>query len=123
MGAHRTTNKTEQRTAPFYRFSGGNRLSLATRMYAAFLARARARPQATSALDRKSEMEVQAALQRVMMGRTVVAVAHRLVTIRHGDAGPLRRMVLVLNFILFLQAPLILLRFFWHGFGGVRVRI
>ncbi|XP_057463843.1 ABC transporter B family member 15-like isoform X1 [Actinidia eriantha] len=41
--------------------------------------------EATSALDSKSEMVVQDALQRVMVGRTSVVVAHRLSTIQHCD--------------------------------------
>lgn len=41
--------------------------------------------EATSALDRDSEREVQMALDRLMQGRTVIAVAHRLQTIEHFD--------------------------------------
>ncbi|WP_424137510.1 ABC transporter ATP-binding protein [Roseomonas chloroacetimidivorans] len=41
--------------------------------------------EATSALDSESEMAVQAALERLMRGRTVIAVAHRLGTLRHFD--------------------------------------
>eukprot|EP00475_Leptophrys_vorax_P021223 TRINITY_DN2894_c1_g2_i1.p1 TRINITY_DN2894_c1_g2~~TRINITY_DN2894_c1_g2_i1.p1 ORF type:complete len:437 (-),score=7.35 TRINITY_DN2894_c1_g2_i1:34-1266(-) len=41
--------------------------------------------EATSALDAESEGVVQAALQRVMVGRTTVVVAHRLSTIRSAD--------------------------------------
>jgi ABC-type methionine transport system ATPase subunit len=39
--------------------------------------------EATSALDSESEKKVQAALDRVLVGRTGVIVAHRLSTIRH----------------------------------------
>jgi ABC-type multidrug transport system fused ATPase/permease subunit len=39
----------------------------------------------TSALDAESEAAVQAALERVMRGRTSVVVAHRLTTVRGAD--------------------------------------
>lgn len=38
--------------------------------------------EATSALDAKSEAEVRAALENLMRGRTVIAIAHRLATLR-----------------------------------------
>eukprot|EP00246_Nothoceros_aenigmaticus_P000167 TRINITY_DN1022_c0_g1_i1.p1 TRINITY_DN1022_c0_g1~~TRINITY_DN1022_c0_g1_i1.p1 ORF type:complete len:1043 (+),score=224.73 TRINITY_DN1022_c0_g1_i1:192-3131(+) len=41
--------------------------------------------EATSALDAGSEHEVQEALDRLMVGRTTVVVAHRLSTVRHAD--------------------------------------
>ena len=41
--------------------------------------------EATSALDSESEQRVQQALDRLMVGRTVVAVAHRLSTLRDFD--------------------------------------
>jgi ATP-binding cassette subfamily B protein len=41
--------------------------------------------EATSALDSESEQVVQAALDRLMLGRTVIAVAHRLSTLRDFD--------------------------------------
>lgn len=41
--------------------------------------------EATSALDVQSEQVVQEALDRIMVGRTTVVVAHRLNTIKHLD--------------------------------------
>lgn len=41
--------------------------------------------EATSALDNVSEREVQRALDNVLAGRTVIAIAHRLSTVRHFD--------------------------------------
>jgi subfamily B ATP-binding cassette protein MsbA len=41
--------------------------------------------EATSALDTESEREVQAALRRLMKGRTTIVIAHRLSTVVDAD--------------------------------------
>ncbi|XP_030947941.1 ABC transporter B family member 11-like [Quercus lobata] len=41
--------------------------------------------EATSALDAKSERVVQEALDRIMLNRTTIIVAHRLITVRNAD--------------------------------------
>jgi subfamily B ATP-binding cassette protein MsbA len=41
--------------------------------------------EATSALDTESELKVQAALERLMQGRTTLLIAHRLSTVRGAD--------------------------------------
>ena len=41
--------------------------------------------EATSALDNATEMQVQAALDKLALGRTVLVVAHRLSTVKGAD--------------------------------------
>ena len=41
--------------------------------------------EATSALDAESERDVQAAVERLGQGRTVLVVAHRLATVKRAD--------------------------------------
>jgi ATP-binding cassette subfamily B protein len=67
------------------KLSGGQRQRLA--IARAFLRNAPVLllDEATSALDSESELAVQQALDRLMRGRTVIAVAHRLSTLRDFD--------------------------------------
>jgi ATP-binding cassette subfamily B protein len=67
------------------KLSGGQRQRLA--IARAFLCNAPILllDEATSALDSESERLVQKALARLMQGRTVIAVAHRLSTLRDFD--------------------------------------
>jgi ABC-type multidrug transport system fused ATPase/permease subunit len=41
--------------------------------------------EATSALDAENEREVQASLDKLMIGRTIITVAHRIETIKNSD--------------------------------------
>src|SRR6202166_1855482 len=67
------------------KLSGGQRQRIA--IAPAFLKDAPIRllDEATAALDSESEEAIREALARLMRGRTVVAIAHRLATLRHFD--------------------------------------
>ncbi len=70
---------------------GGTRLSLGERQVICFARAMLADPrilildEATSAVDVLTELRIQAALVRLLAGRTSIIIAHRLSTIRHAD--------------------------------------
>lgn len=41
--------------------------------------------EATSALDRANEVKVQDSLDKIMQGKTVISIAHRIETIKNSD--------------------------------------
>jgi ABC-type multidrug transport system fused ATPase/permease subunit len=67
------------------RLSGGQRQRIA--LARAFVRRPRLLllDEATASLDTESERRVQAAMRRIMRGRTSIVIAHRLATVQHTD--------------------------------------
>ena len=69
----------------------GGSLSVGERQLVAFARVALRRPrllildEATASVDSETEQKVQAAIERLFEGRTVLVVAHRLSTVRHAD--------------------------------------
>jgi len=68
-----------------YRFSGGERQRLAIARMLLRNPPVLVLDEATSALDTETERAVQAALDELAKGRTTIAIAHRLSTVRHAD--------------------------------------
>jgi ATP-binding cassette subfamily B protein len=68
-----------------HRFSGGEKQRLAIARTLLRNPRVLVLDEATSALDNETERELQAALDRLMAGRTTLTVAHRLSTVRDAE--------------------------------------
>jgi ATP-binding cassette subfamily B protein len=68
-----------------HRFSGGEKQRLAIARTLLRNPRVLVLDEATSALDTSTERELQAALDRLMAGRTTITIAHRLSTVRDAE--------------------------------------
>lgn len=68
-----------------HRFSGGERQRLVIARTLLRDPKILILDEATSALDNATEKEVQVALDRLVLGRTTITIAHRLSTVRRAD--------------------------------------